>query len=177
MIQTKHFELSFCENDAAYILSGGNTKMIRYEFRTLEQDTISQLIDLSRLWMEENCSYGMVVNEKDDLKEPLAVALDGDKIIGYCFGDYYTQERNTSYIPLDSRCFSLEELYILPQYRGQGIGKALFRMMEQKVSKECAFVTLTTSTKNYKTILHLYVEELGMDFHSAFLIKKTGESQ
>ncbi len=151
--------------------------MIRYEFRTLDEDTVSQLIALSGIWVNEECSYGMVVNEKADLKEPLAVALDDDKIVGYCFGECYRQERQTSYIPLDSRCFSLEELYVLPQYRGQGIGKILFRMMEQKVSEECEFVTLTTSTKNYKAILHLYVEELGMDFHSAFLIKKTGESQ
>lgn len=49
--------------------------------------------------------------------------------------------------------------------------------MEQAVSGECDFITLATSTKNYKAILHLYVEELGMDFHSAFLIKKTGEQQ
>lgn len=151
--------------------------MIRYEFRTLDEDTVSQLIALSGIWVNEECSYGMVVNEKADLKEPLAVALDDDRIVGYCFGEYFRQARQTSCIPLDSRCFSLEELYVLPQYRGQGIGKTLFRMMEQKVSEECEFVTLTTSTKNYKAILHLYIEELGMDFHSAFLIKKTGESQ
>lgn len=151
--------------------------MIRYEFRTLDEDTVSQLIALSGIWVNEECSYGMVVNEKADLKEPLAVTLDDDRIVGYCFGEYFRQARQTSCIPLDSRCFSLEELYVLPQYRGQGIGKTLFRMMEQKVSEECEFVTLTTSTKNYKAILHLYIEELGMDFHSAFLIKKTGESQ
>lgn len=151
--------------------------MIRYEFRALEPNTISQLIELSRLWVAENCSYGMVINEKEDLKEPLAVALDGDRIVGYCFGAYCTQERKTSCIPVGSRCFSLDELYILPKYRGQGIGKTLFRMMEQAVSGECDFITLATSTKNYKAILHLYVEELGMDFHSAFLIKKTGDSQ
>lgn len=151
--------------------------MIRYAFRKLDEDTISQLIALSGIWVNEECSYGMVVNEKADLKEPLAVALDDARIVGYCFGEYFRQTRQTSYIPLDSCCFSLEELYVLPQYRGQGIGKTLFRMMEQKVSEKCEFVTLTTSTKNYKAILHLYVEELGMDFHSAFLIKKTGESQ
>ncbi len=151
--------------------------MIRYAFRKLDEDTISQLIALSGIWVNEECSYGMVVNEKADLKEPLAVALDDARIVGYCFGECYRQTRQTSYIPLDSCCFSLKELYVLPQYRGQGIGKTLFRMMEQKVSEECEFVTLTTSTKNYKAILHLYVEELGMDFHSAFLIKKTGESQ
>lgn len=151
--------------------------MIRYEFRKLDENTTLQLIDLSRIWVEENCSWGMVINEKSDLKEPLAVALDGDQIVGYCFGECYTQERKNSCIPGGSRCFSMDELYVLPQYRGQGIGKTLFRMMEQKVSEECEFIILTTSTKNYRGILHLYVEELGMDFYSAFLIRKTGERQ
>lgn len=151
--------------------------MIRYEFRKLDEDTALQLIALSQIWEGENCSYGMVINEKSDLKEPLAVALDGDQIVGYCFGAYYLQERKTSYIPEGSRCFSVDELYVLPQYRGQGIGKTLFFMMEQSVSEECDFITFATSTKNYKAILHLYVEELGMDFHSAFLIKKAGKIQ
>lgn len=151
--------------------------MIRYEFRKLDTDTVLQLIALSQIWVEENCTYGMVVNEKSDLKEPLAVALDGNQIVGYCFGEYYHQERKNVCIPGGSRCFSMDELYVLPQYRGQGIGKTLFTMMEQKVSEECAFITLTTPTRNYKAILNLYVEELEMDFYSAFLIKKAGENQ
>lgn len=151
--------------------------MIRYEFRKPDGNTVPQLIALSQIWVEESCSWGMVVNEENDLEEPLAVALDGDQIVGYCFGKYYSQERKNSCIPGGSRCFSVDELYVLPQYRGQGIGKTLFRMMEQHISEKCEFITLTTSTKNYKAILHLYAEELGMDFYSAVLVKKTGEGQ
>ena len=150
--------------------------MIRYEFRHLDDDTVSQLIDLSARWVEDECSYGMVVNQREDLKEPLAVALDGDKIVGYCFGEFYRQQRKSSCIPMDASCFSVDELYTLPQYRGMGIGKTLFRMMEKAVAGQCGYITLTTSTKNYKAILHLYIEELGMDFYSAAVIKKTGDT-
>ena len=42
----------------------------------------------------------------------------------------------------------------------------------------CSYVTLSTSTKDYKRILHFYAETVGMDFHSAFLIKPTkGENE
>ena len=149
--------------------------MIQYEFKKLDEDTVRQLIELSRLWVEEDCSYGMVVNEADDLRSPVAVALDGEDIVGYCFGHAYIQEKKTSYIELGKNCFSIDELYVLPQYRGTGIGRELFRMIEREAKKTCAFLTLATSTKNYKAILKLYIEELGMNFHSAFLIKNLEE--
>lgn len=145
--------------------------MIRYEFRSPIDDTAAQLIGLSRCWVEENCSYGIVANVIADLSEPLAVALDGERIIGYCFGHYYNQEKRTSCIAAGSTCFSIDELYVLPEYRRSGIGKRLFQMLEEEVKSQCSYITLTTSTKNYKGILKLYVDELEMNFHNAFLIK------
>ena len=147
--------------------------MIRYEFRQPEGDTASQLISLSEQWAAEGCAYGITKNTAGDLKEPLLTALDNGQIIGYIFGHFYVQERETSWIQQGSRCFSVDELYVLPEYRGQGTGKTLFRMMEEKISGSCDYITLSTSTKNYKSILKLYIEELGMLFHSAFLMKQT----
>jgi len=34
------------------------------------------------------------------------------------------------------------------------------------------FIMLSTATKNYKSILHFYIDELGMDFWNARLFKK-----
>ena len=150
--------------------------MIHYEFRTPSGDTAAQLIELSRLWVEEDCSFGMIVNEESDLSEPLAVALDGDRIVGYGFGHCYKQEKKTSCIETGAECFALDELYVRPEYRGQGIGSRLFRMLEDRVRDTCSHLTLTTSTKNYRAILKLYAEELGMTFHSAFLIKSLEET-
>ena len=150
--------------------------MIHYEFRKLDTETVNQLITLSRTWVEEDCCYGMVENEVSDLREPLVVAIDGETIVGYAFGHVYTQEKHISCIEAGKKCFSFDELYILPNYRGMGIGSMLFRMLEEKVSEECAFLTLSTSAKNYKAILKLYIEELGMQFHSAFLFKNLEET-
>ena len=61
---------------------------MRYELKTLDNDTISELIELSKKWQEEDCSWGIIANEKDDLKEPLFLAIDDRKIVGYIFGAY-----------------------------------------------------------------------------------------
>ena len=71
----------------------------------------------------------------------------------------------------------LEDLFVLPEYRGQGIGKALYRMLEDLVNGNCEYITLSTSTKNYQSIFKLYIEELGMCFHSAFLFKETEKKE
>lgn len=151
--------------------------MINYEFRKPTGHTAAQLIALSQVWMEENCSYGMVKNEESDLREPLAVALDGGRIVGYIFGHFYEQNANTSWSKAGCPCFSVDELFVLPEYRGQGIGKALYRMLEDLVNGSCEYITLSTSTKNYQSIFKLYIEELGMCFHSAFLFKETEKKE
>ena len=151
--------------------------MIRYEFRKPEGETARQLIALSEAWVREDCSYGMIKNEESDLCEPLAVALEDDRIIGYLFGHFYEREKHSSCIKKGSRCFSVDELYVIPEYRGRGIGKSLFRMVEDRVAQTCEYITLSTSSKNYKSILKLYIEELGMCFHSAFLFKKTEDKE
>ena len=57
--------------------------------------------------------------------------------------------------------------------RNEGIGRALFLFAEQAVGEAgIEFIMLSTATKNYKRILHFYIDELGMDFWSARLFKK-----
>ena len=77
--------------------------MLNFEFRSIDENTASQLMELSRLWVEEDCCAGMVVNEVTDLQEPLVVALEGNRIVGYLFGHYYQQPHNSSYAPKDAK--------------------------------------------------------------------------
>ncbi len=75
-----------------------------------------------------------------------------------------------SVIPKDTACFEVMEIFVEKECRNKGIGKALFEYMENTVEEE--YITLCTATKNYKAILHFYIEEVGMNFHSASLFKK-----
>ena len=147
--------------------------MIEYKKAILDDDTIRQLIELSTKWVEEDCSYGMVSNKKENINEPCFIALDEKKIVGYIFGHFYTKEDKTSYIEIGSKCFEVDELYVLPSYRSKGIGKKLFKMLEEFVINDADYITLSTSTKDYKRTLKFYVEANDMLYHSAYLIKKT----
>lgn len=71
-----------------------------------------------------------------------------------------------------SKCFMIDEAYVLPAYRNKGVGKEQFRLMKKHVKESCAYLKLMAPTKDYKSILRFYVDELDMDFYGASLIKK-----
>ena len=83
-----------------------------------------------------------------------------------------TAERQTSIYDLGTKWFEVEELYVRPEYRNQGVGQALFRHMEQVAADEAEMILLGTATKNFRAILHFYIDELGMEFWSARLFKR-----
>ena len=133
---------------------------------------VSSLLELSRVWVEEGCSFGMRANERDDLREPCYIALDEGKVIGYGFGHFYEKETKNCEIPVGSKCFEIDELYVLPEYRSGGIGGRIFRLLEEEAKGKAEFITLATSTKDYKKALRFYAEQNAMTYHSAYLIKK-----
>lgn len=77
-------------------------------------------------------------------------------------------ENKTAYIEANSKYFMIYEIYVLPVYRNKGVGKKLFKLMENHVKDTCSYIKLIVPTKNYKSILHFSLDELDMDFYSAF---------
>ena len=150
--------------------------MIKYQKATFTDEVVAQLINLSHIWAEEDITNGLIPNTREDLKEPCYIALEDNKIVGYIFGHFYKNEKKVSIpnggIPIGERCFDIDELFVLEEYRNQGIGKELYKLLEKEVEGETRFITLGTSTKDYKKILHFYIEEVDMSFHSAFIYKK-----
>lgn len=146
--------------------------MIEYRRATLSEEEISQLIQLSIDWVKEEVTGGLRSNTKDDLYLPMYLALDNNKIVGYIFGHFYNRETKLWDIEIGTKCFDVEELYVAPNYRSQGIGKKLFSLLEEEVKKETKYMTLGTSTHDYKRIFKFYISEVGMSFHSALFLKK-----
>ena len=149
--------------------------MIEYRKAILNDEEVRQLIDLSQMWVDEDCSFGMVTNTRDDIHEPLYLAYDGDKIVGYIMGKYFTEKEKRSYIEIGDECFEVDELYVVPSYRNQGIGRTLFSILENEVKDKVKYIVLATSTKDYQRTLKFYVKDNDMVYHSAFLIKKTNQ--
>ena len=147
--------------------------MIDYLECSLSPELLTELIRMSADWEEENSCYGYRKNEESDIEgNRIFVAKDGKRIVGYLFGRVAAAKNVRSIMPEGTDYFEVEELYVSPEYRAKGIGAELFRFAEKNVSAEADYMMLSTATKNWKAILHFYIDEVGMDFWSARLFKK-----
>ena len=138
-------------------------------------DTLLQtLIAMSACWEQEDSCHGYRKNDRSDIEENrIFVAEESGQILGYLFGHEEETQKATSVIAAQTRCFEVEELYVVPERRGAGVGKALFRYAEEQAKTAGAqFLMVSTATKDYKRILHFYIDELGMEFWNARLFKE-----
>ena len=137
-------------------------------------EILAELISCSQRWEQENSCHGYRKNTKEDIQgNRIFLAVDGETIAGYLFGYMDKGERKNSIYDEKEPFFEVEEFYIKPALRSQGIGKKLFLYMEDTLKKEgIELILLSTATKNYKAILHFYLDELGMEFWNARLFKR-----
>ena len=138
-----------------------------------DTNTVNTLIELSRDWAAENSCTGYRENDISDIEgNHIFLAEEDGTVIGYLFGKLTHSENMTSIMPKNTPFFEVAELYIVPSRRSKGIGSALFHYMENVVRPEAEYIVLSTATKNWKAILHFYLEELDMTFWSATLYRK-----
>lgn len=139
----------------------------------LSDEILRQLIALSQDWeKEENCR-GYRANTAEDIEgNRIFLATEGEAVVGYLFGHIETAKEETSVCEAGTSYFEIEELYVKPECRSRGIGKALFRAAEEAVDNQAELLMLGTATKNHRAILHFYLDELGMTFWSARLFKR-----
>ncbi len=131
------------------------------------------LIRLSENWEQENSCFGYRKNTHENLAgEAIFLATEQEQILGYLLCHLYTQEDPGPTIPRGSRCLEIGELYVLPTHRSQGIGRELYQYAAEQYAGQAEFITLATATKDYRSILHFYLDELGMTFWSARLFQK-----
>ena len=143
--------------------------------RAPDAGLICALIRLSEDWEAENSCHGYRKNEPADIEgNRIFLAEEENEIIGYLFGHLEKSEKRTSFMEANTPYFEIEELYVVPAYRCRGVGKELFFQAEKQAKEdgEASFLMLSTATKNWKAILHFYLEETGMEFWSARLFKK-----
>ena len=148
-------------------------KKITYTETELTPEVLEKLIDFSVAWEDEKSCHGYRRNEKEDIDgNRIFLAKDGEETIAYLFGHVEKTKEDSSVMKKDTLFFEVEELYVVPERRSSGIGKGLFEYVERAVCKEAGYMMLGTATKNWKAILHFYLDELGMEFWSARLFKK-----
>lgn len=147
------------------------------EERELDDALLDTLIRLSGDWEAENSCYGYRKNEKADIEgNRIFLARAGEEVIGYLFGHPEKAERARSIMPDGTPVFEVEELFVKPEYRSMGVGKLLFLRAEEVARGTADYIMLNTATRNWRAILHFYLEELGMEFWSARLFKKVNNT-
>lgn len=139
---------------------------------SLTPETEKTLLKMSADWSAENSCRGYYANDESDLKgNRFFLALDNDTPVGYLFGKLCRAQKTSTVMTEGTPFFEVEEIYIVPAMRSKGIGGELFRFAENLVWEEADFVLLSTATRNWRAILHFYIDELGMEFWSARLFK------
>ena len=138
-----------------------------------KQSDIKRLLELSLMWEKEESCYGYRANTEDDLQDCYILAAYDDELIAYIYGKDEVQDKQTSVIDKNMHYFEIEELYVHPSYRSHGIGKQLMESLEKELKKKgLEMMMLSTATKNWKAIMHFYIDEIGMNFWSARLYKR-----
>lgn len=139
----------------------------------LTDEIVSELIEFSRAWEAENSTHGYYANTRDNIAGRRVFLAESDgKTVGYLFGKTEKEEKGSSVIQAGTPYFEIEELYVIPEKRSQGIGRRLFSFAEKAVSDEAEYVMLSMAAKNWKPLLHFYTDELGMEFWNARLFRR-----
>lgn len=150
---------------------------MKYAETELTPAVLEALKQMSADWAAENSCRGYYANDESDIRgNRIFLALEGDTPVGYLFGQVTRAERTSTVMEENTPYFEVEELYIVPGWRSRGVGGGLFRYAESQVKQDAEYILLSTATKNWRAILHFYIDEMGMDFWSARLFKKIGES-
>ena len=146
----------------------------RFYEAQLNGELTQKLMELSANWEGENSTYGYRRNEPGDIAgSRIFLAEQGGRILGYLLGHRAEATHSSSIMGEGTAYFEIEELYVVPDHRSEGIGRLLFGCAEQTVASEgIGYLMLTTATKDYKRVLKFYIEEKGMAFWSARLYKK-----
>ena len=143
-----------------------------YEAEASEK-LVDTLITFSEQWAKEDITYGYRKNDVEDIagNRIFLAEIDGE-IVGYLFGKTEIRKTDSTVVQKGESVFEVEELYVIPAYRSKGIGRRLFAYMEETLEKEADCILLSMANKDYRKLLHFYIDEIGMEFWSARLYKR-----
>ncbi len=139
----------------------------------LTDEVCARLIELSQAWEDEDSCYGYLANTRADIEgHRIFVARDQGEIIGFLLSSMRVAHDISSITPDGTEYFEIDELYVAAEHRGRGAGAALFERAQQAAGEVAEYMMLGTASKNWRAVLHFYIDRMGMDYWSARLFKR-----
>lgn len=143
--------------------------------RLCTKEELPLIVAMSEDFAAEGCCNGIIADTVEDLAayDELYVAEEDGKLMGYAYGKAETANRKRWFILPGNKNFYVEIIYVKPEYRCLGLGRKLYQKLEDRARElGCNTVEVIAVSKSYQKLLHLYIDELGMEFFSAHLMKK-----
>lgn len=135
---------------------------------------LNQIVVLSALWDKEKSHPSYEANEASYyLNKEVYVATYQQEIIAYALGEIKVLSEATSYNKIGERAFELDELYVLESFRNKKVGKNLFQFVEASLKGTVDVIGVIATSFRYEDLLRFYIDDLGMSFNHALLVKRT----
>lgn len=138
------------------------------------KDEIEQLIELSKIWVKEDITFGYIENSKDYILDKTVIACILDNtIIGYAYLKEGISKNYSSIIPDGSIYLEVDELYVIKEYRDQGIGTSIMNYIKDYARKhDYKYLFLVSSTKSANKIIDFYIDKCNLTFYCASFVEK-----
>jgi GNAT superfamily N-acetyltransferase len=135
--------------------------------RPATEGDIAVVAQLYRDWEAEATTVGLQADSEDELTAKLhgwfLVACDREKVVGFATGEARELKAGEWVVcPAGSRYLSVEDLYVVPALRGQGIGSALLKqLMVTAKAEQVGHVAIYSSSQPWSRVVRFY-ESLGL---------------
>lgn len=128
--------------------------------REATQNDISRVIQLQKLLIKEDLIYGFTPESERELIKKIGnyflVTEVGGDIIGFIYGQVLKSE-GLATIPQGEQYLEIEEIYIKPEFRNQGVGgKLLDRVVEEAKKNGVEKFSIYSASKDIDGILNFY---------------------
>lgn len=121
---------------------------------------VSRICELQQKWLGEDNVYGFVPAHSDEIKSRLdeyyLVAETTKGIIGFIAGSVRVSA-DLAIIPKGSQYLEIDDLYVIPSFRGQGVGSQLVdQLLAHAKERGLDYATLYSAGKDIHAILRFY---------------------
>ena len=128
--------------------------------RQAEESDTQAISRLQQQWFEEGSVYGLVPESQEQVKAAISpyllVAEVSSQVIGFISGSASISD-GMAVIPEGESYLEIDNLYIAPEFRRQGVGSRLItQLLAQAKERGVAYAVLYSAAKDIHSILRFY---------------------